>query len=292
MTSVPDWLPDWRDEKAYQFSDQMDLRLWSWEFLRRNPEYQQVWQIWYVDGPLYWMRDILDRLPEFFSTNRRKILDADEEDFQFASEIRSKMYLMKIGWELDFIDFPEELSADESDFEKTYTFAGRRLAKDFGLPGATIVDPATNNPSPDLINFRYGSFPDFRHIYSGSEPNCPSQMAVESAEDFLVMFDLSRNLRNQWDAIEPILSDYKKSLEKDGDITRFRNRPQVRYFKMYLRVLDAKSYGEKADDIAAVLYPRKVNLSGMKSGRHKVENDFRRAKYIRDEQFQYLRYPE
>ncbi len=35
---------DWRDADAYRFAAELDAGGWAWEFLRRNPDYQQEWQ--------------------------------------------------------------------------------------------------------------------------------------------------------------------------------------------------------------------------------------------------------
>jgi hypothetical protein len=36
-------MPDWADPTAYPKPDDLSLRQWGWEFLRRNPEYQLDW---------------------------------------------------------------------------------------------------------------------------------------------------------------------------------------------------------------------------------------------------------
>lgn len=41
MSRKPKWLPNWRNPKAYP--DSATSLQWAWEFLRRNPEYQQMW---------------------------------------------------------------------------------------------------------------------------------------------------------------------------------------------------------------------------------------------------------
>ncbi len=38
--TVPEWLPDWRDEEAYAYLDDASPAQWAWEFVRRNPNYQ------------------------------------------------------------------------------------------------------------------------------------------------------------------------------------------------------------------------------------------------------------
>jgi len=52
-SSKPDWLPDWKDVTKYPHSKKG--RVWAWEFLRRNPQYQQLWDKYAAlpPGPLY-----------------------------------------------------------------------------------------------------------------------------------------------------------------------------------------------------------------------------------------------
>ncbi len=43
-TNKLDWLPNWQDLTQYPDSKKGIGRIWAWEFLRRNPKYQQLWQ--------------------------------------------------------------------------------------------------------------------------------------------------------------------------------------------------------------------------------------------------------
>lgn len=36
---------DWRNDADYDFTEELDLNGWAWEFLRRNPEYRNDWEI-------------------------------------------------------------------------------------------------------------------------------------------------------------------------------------------------------------------------------------------------------
>jgi hypothetical protein len=42
--SLPAWLPDWTDVTAYPAAGDTSPRAWAWEFLRRNPKYQLLWE--------------------------------------------------------------------------------------------------------------------------------------------------------------------------------------------------------------------------------------------------------
>src|SRR6266571_261554 len=52
----PDWLPDWKDVTKYPDPKKKKVsgRVWAWEFLRRSPEYQQLWEKYAaLPGPIY-----------------------------------------------------------------------------------------------------------------------------------------------------------------------------------------------------------------------------------------------
>ena len=35
---------DWRNKAVYDYTNDLDLNGWAWEFLRRNPEYRKDWK--------------------------------------------------------------------------------------------------------------------------------------------------------------------------------------------------------------------------------------------------------
>jgi hypothetical protein len=39
----PEWLPNWRDPSEYPDPDKTEAHQWAWEFLRRNPKYQEAY---------------------------------------------------------------------------------------------------------------------------------------------------------------------------------------------------------------------------------------------------------
>ena len=39
---APKWLPDWQNQSQYPLATATRLD-WAWQFLRRNPEYQEFW---------------------------------------------------------------------------------------------------------------------------------------------------------------------------------------------------------------------------------------------------------
>jgi len=41
---IPAWLPNWREQNEYPSPSTASRLEWAWQFLRRNPEYQQAWE--------------------------------------------------------------------------------------------------------------------------------------------------------------------------------------------------------------------------------------------------------
>jgi len=70
----PEWLPDWKDKSNYPDPKKAGGRVWAWEFLRRNPQYQQLWEEYAVlpPGPIYSghsanaLMDIIERFKQDF----------------------------------------------------------------------------------------------------------------------------------------------------------------------------------------------------------------------------------
>ena len=52
--------PDWRDPSCYKYTAELTFPQWAWEFLRRNPKYQQDWERWGLETEV--SAQTLDRL--------------------------------------------------------------------------------------------------------------------------------------------------------------------------------------------------------------------------------------
>ncbi len=39
---------NWRNSDDYRYTEQLDAKQWTWEFLRRHPEYRQDYA-WFID---------------------------------------------------------------------------------------------------------------------------------------------------------------------------------------------------------------------------------------------------
>ena len=58
LMKPPDWLPDWLDKSQYPDPHKTSEVGWAWEFLRRNPDYQKLWEQAHILKYVYNPKDI------------------------------------------------------------------------------------------------------------------------------------------------------------------------------------------------------------------------------------------
>lgn len=122
--SVPDWLPDWTDITAYPSKKEKNPRVWAWEFLRRNPEYQKMWkQVEALPpGPIHHdfsLEDINERLKRDFGLRSPAppSMGSSEPDFnsrlQFVTH--GGIWIKPLGWPDNDPYIVEELLCDATE---------------------------------------------------------------------------------------------------------------------------------------------------------------------------------
>lgn len=214
----PDWLPDWRDPSAYPNVENTDMHQWGWEFLRRNPEYQQ---------------DIktIEDLPE-----------------QILLKLRKKAVVVGVrGLE------PEGLAC-LPDCPQLLENLKHRLAigEKYGL-GRTIEPP---NPAiadfPTYIKLILWSLdlPKFSWIeWMREDPDCSGGLKPETINEVVVKFDLNQPLSYQIECVRITLATHQQKLETEFG----KRRRELLHF--YLRLSDAEASGAHLNELASVLLP-------------------------------------
>lgn len=266
--SVPDWLPDWRDEKAYNFPSQSERILWAWEFLRRNPGYQKAWRENYIEGPLRWVVDRGIYSPQMTGKKRTEIFNEKRKDLA--------------GW---IVDPPNSKIRTEEDWRHNadvgheLKYLGTVLAKSFNLRTTDLCDPAIERPKRWQVKFDISFSPSFSFWQEGAQYR---GMEPENAEDFIVRFDLRVSLDRQWREIKRLMAPEAQRRAAEGQFIKANENPQLETLKEALRVLDADACSIADSEIAKVLYPNKIGTSGVET----VEN--RRPKALRFRDRDYL----
>lgn len=277
MSEIPEWMPDWRDESTYKFPKRQNLTGWAWEFLRRNPAYQNAWQDNYVDGPLRWIRELLG--------NRGSLSEAESKSIYADNEDR-------------FDNMHCDPPALPGETEKQYMARversrmvplGCHLSEIFGLSGPDICDPAEDN-------FQKPFGPVFLSLFGPTfvpwSPCAPIKhgLVPEAPGHFVARFDLNLPINLQLDRIKRTMNAQRSSLSKEGHISPISKRPHTDLYPRYIRLLDGKQSGASNSEMASVLFPTMSNEYPGYQGNRSVKNQLRAAEKLRDRDYRYLNF--
>lgn len=225
---TPDWLPDWREESAYPDPAKTSFRQWSWEFLRRNPEYQRHWT-WYEEQGI----PELDYLPE----------NGDDE--------------MRLCW----CDPPAE--DGETYREWNQRCDGRAVIKPWssvlgekhGIKGM-IQDPS----EPHLHYALYTGWSPSMLINRGQAPEFYGAMKPERIGEAVAKLDLTLPVDVQLERLGRVLKTAQRRMAERGDIVLHKTSNHVKKFRAYLRLLDAELVQATVGEMAQHVFAEKENL--------------------------------
>lgn len=247
---------DWRCTDGYPRADAASVEQWAWEFLRRNPQYQQDWT------------DYVHRCQAVVPGFARGT-ELTKDDFRSLLEHES----------LQVYDPPRLDGETEEEWIRRVgkgisSSLGGVMADKWGL--SSFYNP-TSEYSPLL------SFAD-RPAARWLPKHVLERGAFHlEASDQVMVFDLELPLDGQLEQAKTFLLAMQKRLQKDEKIGQFsaaRQRPDL--YPAYLRVLDADAENVEAADIAKELLPHLANTYPEYSASKTVRNYLKAAKMIRD----------
>jgi len=200
---------DWKEIKAYAFCEQLTSAQWAWEFLRRNPGYQQewqrFWQTWQALEAAYgkppdrdfcaWKNDPRAWLPASECPDGECRIDEDKVLIECA-----------LGARWGFHKFPPDPEDDDPVGEGRLSWR----------PDKEEVLPVVEN---------------------GSYADSPETMAL--------VFDLSLPLRPQLEQARRQLQMETASRRRMGVLKAKRVKTLKAHWVKLLRVLDALAAGEE-----------------------------------------------
>ncbi len=129
---------NWRKDTDYEFTKDLDLNGWAWEFLRRNPEYRNDWEI---------------ELQNLYQTTPPHKIDIEDDCFSLEPD---KNDCKKKWWIARFVN-PETDYPIGLDFVNSYGRIYRDSTKIDLLPGRVAVVFDLNLPierQVELIKLR------------------------------------------------------------------------------------------------------------------------------------------
>ncbi len=109
----PDWLPDWTDITKYPDPKKATGRVWAWEFLRRNPQYQQRWEEYSASGSGDRLMYIRPRFETEFAVLSPvpPSMPFTHPDFEWRLRFTTQSamhWILPVGWEdIEGFELPE-----------------------------------------------------------------------------------------------------------------------------------------------------------------------------------------
>jgi hypothetical protein len=264
MDKIPDWLPDWRDERQYPEPKTASQVRWYWEFLRRNPEYQEDYER---------VRHLLDE-----NGFQRQDFDTYEGPINEA-----------------FVYDPPALEGEDTrgysqrvkEFPKYRAYLSYWLAENkYGLRHTLVAPEEEYNPSLADVRFPWvwsvRSFigVDIQEYGKQSIPLAGlTGPTISRPEEAIAVFDLTKPLKAQFDKAYEWL-DFKQ--KHHGFNKKAKTRKRLNKYPIYLRVLDAFQVRADKEEIIRVLYPDVLNEYPDYQANKGLENDRKAARQLRD----------
>jgi hypothetical protein len=264
----PDWLPDWKDPKAYPKPNDRSLKQWAWQFLRRNPEYQADYKRW---------RELLDSLGE------RETLPNIEEDMRFfqldppPKDGESYVDYCKRGGVPLYKPLYYELS------EVKYGFRNSYMSRPGELRWASV------GPWPPEYDKFYGWFKTAVISYLDWVPGRPGEPVGGPYEfEVMIRFKLEWPIDIQLRRAKEILYRQRSYHKEHSGLETIEKRIHSAKFPEYLRLLDAEVSGADFKAMARVLLPKKVNDYPDYNASKTIRNRLTAAKKLRDQDYLFI----
>ncbi len=258
----PDWLPDWKDPKAYPEPDDLSLGQWAWQFLRRNAEYQTDFGKWHelLDG----LDDPKRRLPTIDQDLSFFVCDPPASDGETYATYRKRVGGRWLGDKALYFHLGEK-----------YGF------RPDGRLWRLLPDPREDRRrvifETSIIDYIPGS-PEGRRKYVGRV----------KAFEVLVRFNLEWPIDVQLEMAQKTLKRARKYYKKNEAFEPIEKRNRLDKFQLYIRLLDAKVSGAKAGEMAAVLLPNRDNSYPDYGADKNIRDGLKAAHKLRDRDYRFI----
>ena len=258
-------MPDWRIKEEYNFTNELTLEGWAWEFLRRNPLYRHTYEGLQND-----IKSLENIHGDFSALSQNELYEI--KGAYIFTPARKKGE--SIGaWNrrcLELGEMPEKLSLSVW------------KAKEWGIKGP-MVDPFDDDAKPP----RFISTPNYPKIVNREE--CLDYFSGEGYEQnppyVLVGFNLRYSFNDQINILKQTLSEMKDNLRSEGTIHTQENMGHKQLWVDHLRLLDGLNDGASITEIGRVLFS---HIPDAKARNDKVYERRKTAIQYRDTKFRYL----
>lgn len=282
------WLPNWENEEEYPAPDDLSLRFWAWEFLRRNPDYQAD----------------IDRMPlEFFEVFRKNFIDWSNickmdknhqnlfirslNSFSIIFLVQKFNLLFYLYYDEDIFyevlhsDYYETISNNHAvntldHYKNSYPFV--IFGSEYDIKRLTIDPNALSDPDFDSNENKL----ECGHGYLYFTPYSP-KFSYRNRKKIKVTFDLTLPIEEQFAVAKDHVESFVNKIDEWENYKNIKLRSRVDRdkFPLYIRVLDGRTSGATFKEIADIVVP---NMKGQdKEYKIKnIDNYYQAAVKIRD----------
>jgi hypothetical protein len=291
----PNWLPRWHEETEYPVPGCTSKGNYAWEFLRRNPAYQNDYS---VICDLCEREDVAGRYKK--SQGFDITLPSSDDNTVQSIQFHAALYRTLRTWGLAYHLLDPSLGChDTVDFK-----AGGRLGEYHILPLDRIK---VNCDTQQLDARRYVSV-DIDHYVeqSGEEHETLEEIPLDggiipTGGETLWLFDFFLPIEPQIVRARETLVAVQTEINKGGKKLQ-ASRAEIAKFNQYLRLLDADAHGVKDEEIMDILYPGQDKFSYLNAkgepyegvevhtnpGRNTLRDHRKAAYYFRDQGYKLL----
>ena len=217
---------DWKKESSYSYTENHNLKLWAWEFVRRNPKY---WAYWNETKEMYEAEQ---------ARRKKKGTSPHPMGLGLGRLLSHALLNYDPDANQDIVIFEKNIAADNPNHTQ---FSILRISADLAW-GFTRIFPPTND-MPWF--FQFGD-----ELMTCDKSKSNDVFLTEN--EIIVKFNLTKKIDKQ------ILQAQKQLLElqKEKSISPAGVKNKSKIWAQYLRILDANNSGIKRRESAPIIFPK------------------------------------
>ena len=267
MRTSNDWLPDWTDPSAYPEPDNASLRQWAWEFLRRNPDYQEDFRRWAAVPGRTWGTP-----PNNTPLSIWAVCNPAPLAGETANQYKGRLAAVGQRWLI--------------------TPLFMVLCEKYGLAPPYLPDPRDAEPG-FMFSLLTARGPERVEVYDEDDLTLGlvKPMIPRSASEVVVKLDFNGDIDVQLKRLKHVRKLTEERLRSAGIDPPVKHRNQIQKYQTYLRLLDGEHAGASTAELIAEIFPHLKDKDTHDTdylGSKNVETNLAAARKLRDSDYRYI----
>jgi len=241
---------DWRKASDYDYTKKLTHQLWAWEFLRRNKEYIEEWNLSLkkdISSQKAYQRKLDKQLSDLLVHGKGSVSTPGFNNIITMNDLKNSIMLFKqtvILREINKNYKPDEMIH--------YSVPAKGAAKKWGFFVDELKNPEIDDPSKE---YNFPIFKIFGYYYSSEDQNLNMLPRIGGSE-VIALFDLLKPIQKQLEHFKSLLEEEQiLILERKGTKLKQTKIPTNDLWERYLRILDGKAANARHREIADIIFP-------------------------------------